>query len=413
MKKRKLIVVMIDGLSADYFLDNRDRLPSLAALVEDGFSVMRLSSPVPATSMPGRTSIITGVPAAEHSIFGNYVLGEAGFRVASPSDIQVPTIARQAQEAGRDVAGIGYAMLPPEDCDVFFPPWWLRSWIRGSRFEKESMTRYAGRQLAVTDPADRLPAILSKLPKADPGTQHPELEKTVIGMLTDQVMVSAASALACSERSPDLIFTEIATTDTIQHLYGYENEVSHWSLMEADMIIGALRTRLERAGRRDEYVLAVLSDHGHSSIQTAIYPEIVIPELVWQSEGATLHVRLSEQIGKNEIVRRLSEYGGTELDNSYIPSSLRHRVAAFAAPPNHSFEERPVHSTSNAPTGAPRYKSSHGLRPGSAGDDRFCAIAGPGVPKRSVPTALAEQLAPTLLRVLDLSSRECACEALF
>jgi predicted AlkP superfamily pyrophosphatase or phosphodiesterase len=405
-KHRKLVVVMIDGLSADYFLQNKERLPCLSEMVDSGFSVTRLRSEIPATSMPGRASIITGVPASQHGVYGNYLHDGVSFRVANPDDINVPTIARRALEAGRDVACVGYAMVRPRDTHVFLPPWWLRGWVQGSRFEKESMKGYTGPNLSVVDPEGRLPSIAAKLPTArkDYG---PALEKTVTAMHSDQIIVSAAAALACSSKPPDLILTEIASTDTIQHYYGYEDDVAHWSLMEADLIVGALRARIQCAGRHDDYVIVVVSDHGHSLIQTAIFPDIVIPGSVWQTEGSTLHVELHDGIDSDEIKRRLADHGATVLDNSYMPPSVRNRLASFVAPPLFSFEERPASSSSQPPTGPPRYKSSHGLRPGSAGDDRFCAIVGPGIPHAFIPTASAEQLASTLMKIIGLPIDEC------
>jgi predicted AlkP superfamily pyrophosphatase or phosphodiesterase len=263
------------------------------------------------------------------------------------------------------------------------------------------MKGYTGLNLSVVDPEGRLPSIATKAPFARKD-YAPALEKTVMAIHSDQIIVSAAAALACSGKPPDLILTEIASTDTIQHFYGYEDDVAHWSLTEADLIVGALRARIQCAGRRDNYVIVVVSDHGHSAIHTAIYPEIVIPGSVWQTEGSTLHVEHHHEIGSDEIERKLAVHGATGLDNSFIYAALCSPSASELCRTTLLSRSRPASSSSRQSTGPPRYKSSHGFRPGSAGDDRFCAIAGPGIPHASIPTASAEQLASTLMKIMDL-----------
>lgn len=68
-----LIVLMLDGISADSFARRRAHMPHLARLAEGGLVVERLSAEICGTSFPGRTSILTGVPAAVSGIYGNVI----------------------------------------------------------------------------------------------------------------------------------------------------------------------------------------------------------------------------------------------------------------------------------------------------------------------------------------------------
>lgn len=52
----KLIVVLIDGVSADYFAGDRERLPHPEALARGGILVDRMRPEVCGTSLPGRGS---------------------------------------------------------------------------------------------------------------------------------------------------------------------------------------------------------------------------------------------------------------------------------------------------------------------------------------------------------------------
>lgn len=387
--ERKLIVILVDGLSADYFESHEARLPYLSLLRQQGTQVRRLRSPVPATSMPGRTSMITGAPSEQHGVFGNHVFDGTSFRCASPEDVAVPTVARRAKDAGLRVASLGYAMVRPGDASIYRQPWWLRGWESGSRFAKIAVP-VGG---AAEQPA---------LPEAEEAADA-ELVK---GLAGDHETMRAVADLACSDAPPDLILTEISTTDQIQHRFGYESEAAHWSLATADLLVGALLHRLELTGRRDDYVVVATSDHGHSPIETAIYPDLALPGALWQSEGATLHVAVRDDRERREAERRLADLGAAATDSGHVPAALRGRIATFVAPARHSFEESPAGQRGTSPTGRPAYVSSHGLRPGTPADDRFCLFAGAGVPRGLVETASAEQFCPTLASILGLPDAE-------
>ncbi len=107
----QLLLLLIDGIGADCFQRCLPRCPHLARLSAEGHLVKRLAPETCATSLPGRTSIITGVPAREHGIYGNQIWDSstASFRYARPDDIRVPTLAIQARSKHKSVACMGLA----------------------------------------------------------------------------------------------------------------------------------------------------------------------------------------------------------------------------------------------------------------------------------------------------------------
>lgn len=401
--RRKLIMILIDGVSADYVRDHAARLPHLSALAERGTSVTRLGSTLPATSMPGRATMLTGVGAERHGAYGNHIYDGDTFRCTTPGDLRAPTIGAMAKDAGLDVACVGHAMLPPEDAHLFRPPWWLRGFMDGSRFAKIPAEASAAYVERTHDPDGRLDDhyVAHPLPDGANGA-HEQAAELMTGMASDQVMMQAVASLACSDRPPDLILSEIGMTDAIQHQFGYESGPAHWSIATADTLVGALVQQFERQGRADDYVLAVTSDHGHGPIDTAIYADKVLPETMWESEGATLHVRVESADHAREVAVRLAEYGAEPEESRHVPAAQRDIIATFSAPHRHSFEHSPAATPDNQPTGRPTYVSTHGHRPGDPADDRFCIFAGPGVPQAVVERATAEQFTPSLAAVLGL-----------
>ncbi len=291
-------------------------------------------------------------------------------------------------------------MVRPEDTDLFQPAWWQRGWMRGSRFAKVLNMAEVTNLLTVRDERGRLgpPA-----KDAEDVSASGDLSSDLInGMACDDAIVRTVAGLACSDAPPDLILTEIAMPDHVQHDYGYESRAAHWSLATADLLVGFLVQQIQRAGRQDDFAFAIASDHGHSPIETAIYPDAVLPGVLWETEGSTLHVAVRDEADRREADRRLAEFGVESAESTHVPEALRSRVATYIAPPGHAFEETPAAGHDGRPTGQPAYISSHGLKPGTPADDRFCIFAGAGIPDAVVPSAAAEQFCPTLAAILGL-----------
>ncbi|MBP1884840.1 putative AlkP superfamily pyrophosphatase or phosphodiesterase [Ensifer mexicanus] len=390
-------MIMIDGVNSDYLENHRERLPNLSALADSGYRVRRMRSAVPATSMPGRASILTGVDADRHGVFGNRVLIDGAFIAAEVEHLLVPTIATFASRAGLDVACVGHALIDPEDTSVYVPP----SWMRGPGFTKVPSDGTAPYLLRVKDPRGRLAGV--PLPSFVQESARPDMVSRVTAtLIDDQLTVSAAARLIGSKEPPDLVVTEINVPDMFQHEFGYESEEAHFSIAFADSLVGLCLDALRRSGRLDDYVIAVTSDHGHGNITTSILPELVIPGKTFCTEGATLHVLVDNDADRAEVTRRLAAVGAEPWNDAHLPVGLRERIATFVAPPQHDFEAVPAGHPADQPFGRPKYKATHGFRPGMSADDRICIMSGAGLPSAVAEGAEATRLAPTLASILGL-----------
>ncbi|WEX91665.1 alkaline phosphatase family protein (plasmid) [Sinorhizobium garamanticum] len=411
--KKKLIAILVDGLSANYVREHRHLLPNIYGLGESGTMVDRLGAAVPGTSMPGRSCMLTGATAASHGVYGNHILYNGAFKPAYPEDVRLPTIATLAKNAGLDVACVGAGMIRPEDTNVFIPPAWLRGFLRGSRFHKHIPADRLGRTRIISDIQGRL----EPLGISSPYGHEPETltvrdtPPVVSGFIADQLMIRTAAALANSDAPPDLILTEISMTDSTQHNFGYGSEVAHWAICVADTLIGSLINQLRQSGRIDDYAIAIASDHGHAEIRTAIFPEAIVPGINCECEGATLHVAVKNGQERANVTAALREFGVEEWTSEHIPEEEREAIATYVAPTFHSFEELPDHNIREK-TGRPQYISTHGVRPGDPEDDRFCVFAGAGVSKLKIDNAKPEQYAASLARLLGLRNETNPAEAL-
>lgn len=406
-----LIVLMLDGISADSFARRRAHMPHLAELAASGLVVERLGAEVCGTSFPGRTSILTGVPAAVSGIYGNAIWDGTAFRHATPDDVRVETLPARAQLAGKDTAVIGFGMVRPEDVRVFEGPWWAGTFLQRSR-DINPVASPSGWLRVAQHRSERLVQVLqggglerAPLPEAE---STDRFTRAAVG---DARIMDAAAALATSAHPPEVIFTEVLLPDTAQHYAGYDSALALWSFAYADALVGGLLQRLRAAGLEERYNLALLSDHGHGPIEKALRPEAIIPGAIFQTEGSMLHVVPRDRAEEERVTAALAEHGAIPYPAQHLPADQREQVRSYLAPDGYSFEYDPLQPSAE-PVAAPRLRSSHGLRPGHPRDERFMVLAGPDVPRLRLERAAAVQVAPTLAALLGLSLTDFPGEAL-
>lgn len=403
-KRNTAILVLIDGLSADYFASHRARLPYLSELSDTGLWVQRMRPAVPGTSRPGRAVMLTGTSTAQNGVYGNSVLDGSAFRPASAADVQGPTIAGLALAARLRVASIGFGMVRAEETSALVDPWWEHVALKGQTNIKIPRTRSASVAPIHRDDDGGLQAALSGPPLSLGVQETPDaaLHPHMFGMASDQLMLEVAGNLACGDDPPDLILTEFSVTDTIQHYHGFESGATHWAYSTADMAVGLLLRRLDQAGRRDDTLVIVTSDHGHAPVRTAIYPDALVGHDSWSSEGATLHVRTRDETDRDALTARLADLGIEPLDGLHLPERVRDLVVSFVAPSGSAFGRRRTADTpSGAETGTPVVISTHGLHPENPADHGVAFLAGCGA-SGSIKTSDLRHIAPTIARALGL-----------
>lgn len=400
-----LILIMIDGVSADTFATRRGRLPTLSMLADRGLVVERLKAEVPGTSLPGRASILTGAPASANGVYGNRLWDarQGAFRYASPYDVRLETLPRLARDAGLRSASLGMGMVRPEDVDVFAHPWWVGAFVQRARDTKPEPLENGWENVAGhLDPSGELAraAAAAGVPdRYDAIDMGDERVAAMVGFLGDRRVAEWVGSLAARDDAPELIVTEFLMTDTIQHRSGYDTPLSQWTTTLMDGLVADVLARLRASGREDAYDVMVLSDHGHGPVEQALRPDVLLPDDTFMSEGGILHVVARDEATRNRVAGVLAEHGVVPYPNAYLPAELRSEIASFLAPDGTSFEHDGEAATPIAP---PSALSSHGKRPGHPDDDRFMILAGPSVEVGVVPTAPAGAVAATAAHLLGL-----------
>ena len=402
-----LILIMLDGLSADYLARHPARTPHLRALASRGTLVERVEADVPATSLPGRTSILTGVDASRHGVYGNLIWDGERFRYANPDDVRAVTLPRHALDHGLDVAVYGYGMVRPEDATTFHHAWWANEMLQRARDEApipadEGWLR-TSRHHDDSGRIDQLAALglPDTVPDAYAGDRLHYLMSEVSG---DQIMLQwTAATHARLSAPPQLTLTEVLTPDSLQHVAGPDHPFSHWAITYADALVGEVLRALDEAGRLEETRLVVTSDHGHGAVAGALYLDALLPGATTASEGGVLYVAVDGQRDASRVAARLAEHGLVALTGDHLPEERRDQVAAFTSTRGAiGFEASAPPDRAGALDGPSRYASGHGFAPGTRSDERFLIAAGPGIAHRTLERARSADVAATLCALLGL-----------
>jgi len=214
-----------------------------------------------------------------------------------------------------------------------------------------------------------------------------------------------AADLIERDRAPNLLMLEVAVTDYYLHQYGSKHPLTELSLRNGDAQVGTLIERLRKAGKLEQYNFAIMSDHGHHLMADAIYCDVLLPEGTrWSSEGGMLLIAPTSAEQGADVTQKLLAQGLEQYSHDFLPDDMKDTLLAFTSAQGQYISfEADLKKTGNV-RGVSKYQSNHGMRPGTLEDYRFCLFSGPDVTKQIVPFAQAIQVAPTIAKILGVST---------
>jgi predicted AlkP superfamily pyrophosphatase or phosphodiesterase len=422
MRRGALLLVSVDGLSAEALADATLNLPSLRGLAARGVSAAGLAPVFPSVTWPCHATLVTGVTPAKHGIVGNHAFDRTqGLVVSHVGDrteqgIRGETLAERAAGAGLRTAAVCWPKTRGAACIADNIP---------EFYEQELFETHASRPLW-----DELGA--AGLPVHRYGEWSRE---HALGPLQDWLSLETARFLL-RQRPPDLMLLHFLVFDSFQHDHGVGSPEARWALEYVDGLLGTLFHELQAQGRLDTTDIVVLGDHGFVPVD-----RLALPNAVLHAEGL-LRVDRNGEIADHDV-RIVSNSGSAHVYVAHGPRrhALLERVRErFAAAPEvgavigpeeyaslglPSPEDDPAqgdlmltaaarwhfadHVSEEAAARVPAYRGTHGQLPTDGRLDAGFVAAGPSF----VPGARAGRLshldiAPTAAAILgvDLPAAE-------
>lgn len=247
---RHLVLISIDALRPEFYLDDAYAAPALRALVRAG-SHARVVTPVfPSVTYPGHASIVTGVSPARHGVLFNMIWSPTG----APSrwyeeakDLRAPPLWEIARAAGLTTAAVSWPSTLRAPIDWLVPE---RDYYR--RPEPVDVLREA-----------TTPGLFERLGI----TPQAAMFKDIVQW--DAFLASTTTAIIRGMR-PNLLLLHLVQLDYFQHRGGRDAPELRPALARVDAHVGAIVTALREAGIADRTAVIVTGDHGFQNARRTV-----------------------------------------------------------------------------------------------------------------------------------------------
>jgi predicted AlkP superfamily pyrophosphatase or phosphodiesterase len=258
-----VVLVSIDGLRPEFYLDPSFAAPMLRELVARGAHAEAVEGVFPSVTYPSHTTLITGVRPARHGIFYNAPFepaGATGRWYWEASAIRVPTLFSLARAAGLKSASVGWPVTVGAPIDWNVP----EIWSLDPSLDSIERTRQ------VCQPPD----LLAELEREATGRLRKE--NFYIEHQSHDDKVGTAAAYLLVKYRPNLLAVHLVGTDHFQHEDGRESVRVRRAVASADRAIAQIYEAAEAAGLLEKTTFVIVGDHGHIDCHTRLAPNVAL-----------------------------------------------------------------------------------------------------------------------------------------
>jgi hypothetical protein len=254
-----VVLVSIDGMRPEFYLDSRWPAPMIQHLAAEGARAEAMQPVFPSVTYPNHTSLVTGVLPARHGIFYNTPFepeGQTGRWYWAAEHIRVPTLWTAARAAGLVTAAVSWPVTVGADIDFNMPEVWpLEQGVDRIEYLRGFCSP---------------PGLLAEVEARATGRLRPD-SFSIESMTLDDHLGAAAAYLLEAHR-PHLLLVHLITPDHFQHEDGRDSPRVRRAVAAADRSLSRLWEAAGRAGIRERTAFIVVGDHGHVDRHTTIAP---------------------------------------------------------------------------------------------------------------------------------------------
>lgn len=308
---KHVILITIDGMRGEMITDKEMPSPFLKSMKANGTFIKKVTGICPSSTYPSHTTIVTGALPSSHKIYYNSPFVENKDTTVSywyADSIKVPTLWQAAKENGLTTASLFWPVSTKcDDIDYNIPEYW-------------SVKRVSN-QLDFIKPYCTPYGILEEIEEYAVGKlDHSNFGA---GTLNRDAKTAYMANYIMNKYNPGLMTIHLITTDYAQHATGLSSQRVKETVASADNAVGLIVENLRLTGKMDSTVVVVCGDHGFSSIETAIAPNVWLTKMGLLSEkpggewkacfhrgGATMFLYLKDKDDKKtlkQIKKMLSE----------------------------------------------------------------------------------------------------------
>lgn len=256
---KHVVLISIDGLRPDMYLDKSWACPNLQMLMKNGTYADYLKSVFPSYTYPSHTAMITGALPARSGIIFNQPIGSHGEWFWFTDKVKVPTLWQALKAKGMTTASVEWPVSVTKDITYNIPEIW-----------------------DVNHPGDR---VTEAMKYATPGLFE-EVQQNATGKLDTANFNDEYSSLDDNSariaayifktRKPALLAVHFANLDSEEHEHGRDGEEVRLALAANDHAVGIILNEINKTKAKDSTVVIIVGDHGFASINTIMRPNLLI-----------------------------------------------------------------------------------------------------------------------------------------
>ena len=250
-----VLLISIDGLQPADVIEAEKRgidIPNLKRFVKEGTYASGVRGVLPTVTYPSHATLLTGASPSKHGIIGNtsfdpMQINQGGWYWYA-SDYKLPTLWNAAAKAGMTTANVHWPVSVKADAIKWNLP---QIWRTGHSDDAKLMKSLA------------TPGLVESLEK-QLGDYASGIDESIGG---DENRGRFAVALI-ADKKPDFATVYLTALDHEQHGEGPDTPQAYAILKRIDAIVGRLVAAQMTA--HPDAVIAVVSDHGFSKVDTEI-----------------------------------------------------------------------------------------------------------------------------------------------
>jgi len=311
-RAKHVVLISVDGLLPDYYLDASYPAPAMQHLYREGAHAESVRSVFPALTYPGHTTIVTGALPAQHGIVHNKQFASVNDPpwVKDASLIRVPALWDAVRKGGGTTASI----LWPITCGAAAIDWNLPEIWPGGQ----------GNLVEALRGNDSPHGLLEELER-EVGELTPENFNNK--RLPHDTRVALMAEYLFDRYRPTLTLVHTQASNQIPQEPDWRNPRRGRAIAASDLVVSLVLEVIEHHKLWNETALIVTGDHGNTEVHTQVRPNVWLieaglrgPKLETRDWRATFHA-----LGGSAFLRVREAHDATVVRNvlAALPAPLR------------------------------------------------------------------------------------------
>jgi predicted AlkP superfamily pyrophosphatase or phosphodiesterase len=257
-----VLLISVDGMRPDYVTQADEHhlmIPTLRRILASGTHATGVNGVMPTITYPSHTTLVTGVPPAEHGIVSNsrfdpdHKLDGAWYWYADR--VKVPTLWSAAKDAGLHTASVSWPVTVDSTViDYNLPEYW-RGNLGDTANEDDQLL-----DNAISRPDGEVKRIAQR-------TGRPYMNGNDTSLDGDETR-TVYSLDILKQHRPEFMSIHLSSLDEEEHLHGPFSAEANKDLEGIDAMIDRLMK--QELANYPNAVVAVVSDHGFAHVEHAV-----------------------------------------------------------------------------------------------------------------------------------------------